>query len=75
MTATSSRVAVSTRCDERVWRRARSVAVGMLATDPQYTLSDLIEKALQAECDRLEAEHGEPFPEVRGDLRRGRRAG
>lgn len=74
-TSPARRVSVSTRCDETVWNRARSVAVGMVSEDPRFTLSDLIEQALSRECDRLEAEHGGPWPEVSGDLRRGRRIG
>lgn len=73
--APGRRVSVSTRCNEEVWNRARAVAVGMVSEDPRFTLSDLIEQALVRECDRLEAEHGGPWPEVSGDLRRGRRIG
>ena len=73
--STSRRVAVSTRCDRDIWQRARAVAIGQMTHDPRFTLSDLIERALEQECDRLEAAHGGPFPAVDGDLRRGRRPG
>lgn len=71
---TSTRVPVSTRCDQQVWDRARAAVAGMLRHDPRYSLADLVEAALVAEIDRLEAEYNEgaAFGPA-GPLPRGRR--
>ena len=57
--------------------RARNVA-GSLAGSPEFlTLAGLLERALDAECARLEKRHnkGRPFRMLPVPLRGGRRAG
>lgn len=56
---TASRRPVSSRCDPEIWDAARAASQGMLAHDPNYSLSQLLEDALLAEVDRLSREHNE----------------
>lgn len=65
---------VSARCDPQIWDAARATVQGMTAVDPGYTLSDLLERALTTEVQRLQVEHhgGAEWPAAR-TLRRGRR--
>lgn len=73
---TGSRRPVSSRCDPAVWDAARAASQGMLAHDPTYSLSQLLEDALTAEIVRLEQEYndGAAWPDV-ATVRPGRRTG
>lgn len=65
---------LSTRCDSGVQQAARDTVAGMLAHDPSFSMTTLVEQALIAEVERLSIEHngGQPWPRSAG-LRRGRR--
>lgn len=62
---------LSAYVDPGLLERARAAAFWT----PGLTLSGLVADALRRELDRLEAERGEPFPERKGGLPKGRPLG
>lgn len=73
--ADGKRRPVSFRCDIEAWDLARATARGMLAIDPNYSLTELLESALNREMRRLEAahNHGQPWRPATVHFRPGRR--
>lgn len=68
----------STQVSGETQARVRAAVRGVAsATRTDYTLSQLVEEALAAYCDRLEAQYhdGHPWPVVERPLRPGARMG
>ncbi len=73
---TAPRQRFSTQVSEDVQARVRATVRGMtLSGDPNFSLATFTEDALDAHCRKLEAKYNDkqPWPRVRGQLRRGPR--